>query len=174
MSFLGSQLNKKPRMIWSQGLCSAAVLAEDFQGDMFQHLGHQEAGRSQSQLQPLPDRKRNRVSLALLLHGAPWEPGCFCVSLTVPLSSAHMSLPHLWIPTALSSMMGNQRAKKFAQGHTAEKLKNRLEVPAWALLGPLVSPHPGPGPSLTRLSNPNHMPHLCFTLRIQSPEGSTL
>lgn len=73
-----------------------------------------------------------------------------------PLCSAHMSLPYPWTPTALVFHDGEPEGKKFAQGHTAKKkkLKSRLEVPAWALLGPLVS----------LLSRDEPFPHTSFML----------
>lgn len=91
----------------------------------------------------------------LLLRGAPrarlplFPPPC--------LHYPHRTCPFPICrpPQPLSSMMGNQRGKNFAQGHTAKQLTSRLEVPAQALPGPSASrPRLGPSthifPALTR------------------------
>lgn len=137
MPFLGSQLNKKPSMIWSQGLCSAAALAEDFQGDMFQYLGHQEAGRSQSQLQPLPDRKRNRGSLALLLHGGPLGARLLlCLSHCPTVLSTHVPSPSV-DPHSLVFHDGEPESKKVCPMSHSRKAREQTGGsslgPSWAL-----------------------------------------
>lgn len=84
--FKAHHSNSEPRSF------SATTLAEDFHGEHIPTFGDHEAGRSQSQSQPLPDRG-TRGSLALFSHGASQEPCCFCFPLTVPLSSACVPSP---------------------------------------------------------------------------------
>lgn len=136
---------------------------------MFHHLRHHEAGRSQSQPQPLPDRKRNWRLPCHPLPLAPPEPICLCFPLIVPLSSAHMSLPYPWTPTALAFHDGEpEREEICPRSHSKKSLRTYWRFQLGPFLGPQSLYPPRMSPSHMHLSRSNQMPPVLSSMHSES------